>query len=422
VHIDIPKTLERASYRYPAFLVDAVVDFEPGHRMVAVKNVSVSEEFFQGHFPGTPLMPGVLMIEAFTQVASLLLLQNLDRRTVSGTFLRGVDQAKFRRQVVPGDQLTLEVVINQRKKTLVRVTGTAYIEGSLVAEAKLLIGIKIARTEIASTAVVHSSAQLGEGTVVEPYAIIGEHVRLGRRCRVGSSAVIDGWTTMGDDNEIFPFATIGLVPQDLKFKGEFTRLVIGDKNIFREFVTIHRGTKGGGEITEIGDNNVFMAYVHVAHDCRIGRSTILANGATLAGHVLVDDYATVGAFSGVHQFCRVGRHSFIGGYSVVTKDALPFGTIVGNRARIYGLNTVGLTRRGFSADVITQLKRTYRYLLNSKLNTSRALLEIDADETLTCADVRYLVDFIRTSERGVTLRRTNRRIDRPVIEMMIDDS
>ena len=186
--------------------------------------------------------------------------------------------------------------------------------------------------------------------------------------------VIDGWTEIGDDTHIFPMASIGLAPQDLKYKGERTRLTIGRGNTFREFVTINRGTQGGGGHTSIGDGNLFMAYVHVAHDCHIGNSIIFANGATLGGHVTVEDYATISAYSGVHQFCRVGRHAYVGGYSVVTKDALPFGKSVGNRARIYGLNSIGLARRGFTPDTISQLKRAYRYLLTSKLNTTRALV------------------------------------------------
>ena len=175
--------------------------------------------------------------------------------------------------------------------------------------------------------------------------------------------MIDGWTEIGDANEIFPMASVGLIPQDLKFGGERTRLVIGNRNIIREFATIHRGTAGGGGLTEIGDHNLFMAYAHVAHDCHVGNETIFGNGATLGGHVVVEDYANVGAFSGVHQFCRVGSHAFIGGYSVVTKDALPFAKTVGNRARIYGLNTIGLVRRRFSPDAIAKLRRAYRYLL-----------------------------------------------------------
>ncbi len=264
------------------------------------------------------------------------------------------------------------------------------------------------------TAIVHAGATIGAGSVIGPHAIVGEHVVLGRECRVGASSVIDGWTEIGDGNEVFPFASIGLIPQDLKFKGEKTRLVIGHRNVFREFVTIHRGTAGGGGVTEIGDHNVFMAYAHIAHDCHVGNHTIFGNAATLGGHVTVEDYAAVSAFSGVHQFCRVGRHAFIGGYSVVTKDALPFAKTVGNRARIYGLNTIGLERRKFSKDAISKLRRAFRYLLHS--NTSRALAQIDRDPSLRCEEVDYLTEFIRTSSRGVGLRRPSRRLEELVEE------
>jgi UDP-N-acetylglucosamine acyltransferase len=414
--VDLPALLDRLCYRYPSLLVDGVVEHEPGRRLVAVKNVTVNEEFFQGHFPGAPLMPGVLMIETLAQAATLLLLDEAGQ-PATRAYLRGVDEAKFRRQVVPGDRLRLEVVLGRRRGPLARIRATAFVEGQVVAEAELLFGLTRPAVRIHPTALVHRGASLGEGTVVEPYAIIGEHVRLGRDCRVGASAVVDGWTEIGDRTQIFPFASIGLIPQDLKFRGERTRLVIGEDNIFREFVTIHRGTQGGGGVTVIGDRNVFMAYSHVAHDCLIGNDTIFGNGATLGGHVVVEDFATISAFSGVHQFCRVGRHAFIGGYSVVTKDALPYGRTVGNRARNYGLNTIGLVRRGVPPETIAKLKGAYRYLLQSKLNTSRALALIEQDPALACEEVRYLVAFIRSSKRGVILKRPARRLE----EMLVDE-
>ena len=408
---NIPILLDRLCYRCPSLLVDAIAEHEVGRRLVAVKNVTVNEEFFQGHFPGTPLMPGVLMLEALSQVAAILLLQREDAPPRSRVYLRGVNDAKFRRQVVPGDRLRLEVSLGRQRASLARTKATAYVGDQIVAEAELLLGLVPDRTEIDATAIVHPRAEIGEGTVIGPHATIGPRVRIGPNCRIGASSVIDGWTEIGEGTEIFPFASVGLIPQDLKFRGEETRLVIGRRNIFREFVTIHRGTHGGGGVTRIGDHNLFMAYAHVAHDCQVGTETIFANGATLAGHVLVEDYATIGAFSGVHQYCRVGRHAFIGGYSVVTKDALPFAKTVGNRARIYGLNTIGLMRRGFSPDVISKLKRTFRYLLQSKLNTTSALQQIQEDRSLACTDVQYLLDFIRTSQRGVILRRATRRVD-----------
>ena len=393
-------------------LVDAITEHESGRRLVAVKNVTVNEEFFQGHFPGTPLMPAVLMLESLSQVAAILLLHREEAAPNVRVYLRGVNDAKFRHQVVPGDRLRLEISLGRRRASLARANAAAYVGDQVVAEAELLLGLVPDRTVIHATAVVDPRAQIGEGTTIGPHAVIGANVRLGANCTIGASAVVEGWTDIGDETEIFPFASIGLIPQDLKFKGEQTRLVIGRRNIFREFVTINRGTRGGGGVTEIGDRNVFMAYVHVAHDCHVGHDTIFGPHATLGGHVTVEDFANISAGSAVHQFCRVGRHGFIGGYSVVTKDALPFARTVGSRpARIFGVNTVGLTRRGLEADVIEKLKRSFRYLLQSKLNTTKALQQIQKDRSLACDEVQYLVEFIRTSQRGVVLRRASRRTE-----------
>jgi UDP-N-acetylglucosamine acyltransferase len=416
VTLDLPALLERVYYRYPSFLIDTITEHEPGNRLVAVKNVTVNEEFFQGHFPGSPLMPGVLMIEALTQVAAVLLLDRTDAPPTARVCLRGVDNAKFRRQVVPGDRLRLEVHLGRVRSRLARAAATAFVEDQPVAEADLLLAIDPGPAYVDPTAIVHPAARVGAGTTIGPHCTIGPEVVIGERCQIGASVVIDGWTEIGDDTRVFPMASIGLAPQDLKYKGERTRLTIGRRNTFREFVTINRGTLGGGGRTAIGDGNLFMAYVHVAHDCQIGNSIIFANGATLGGHVVVGDYATISAYSGVHQFCRVGRHAYIGGYSVVTKDALPFGKSVGNRARIYGLNGIGLERRGFTPETISQLKRAYRYLLTSKLNTSRALVQIEQDPALTSSEVRYLVEFIRSSQRGVILRKPTRRAEELVAD------
>jgi UDP-N-acetylglucosamine acyltransferase len=391
--------VDRLSFRYPASLVDDIAELEPGRRIVAIKNVTVNEEFFQGHFPGMPLMPGVLMIESLAQVASLLV---TDRRVL----LRGVENAKFRKQVVPGDRLRLEVALSRQRGAIIRAKASAAVDGQVVAEADLVLAVdRDARVD--PSAHVDPATRLGAGTVVGPHAVIGPNVVLGRNCKVGASAVIDGHTTIGDESEVFPFASIGLPPQDLKYKGEPTRLVIGHRNVFREFVTIHRGTAGGGGTTTIGDRNLFMAYVHVAHDCHVGSDTIFGNGTTLGGHVTVDDFATISAYSGVHQFCRVGRYAFIGGYTVVTKDALPFAKTVGARGlcRVYGLNTIGLVRRGISSDVIGRLKHAYRYLLHSKLNATQALQRIESDASVACPEVAHLVAFIRSASRGAILKR-----------------
>ena len=412
VSINIPVLLDRLCHRYPSMLVDAIVEHEPGRRLVAVKAVTVAEEFFQGHFPGAPLLPAVLMLESLTQVAAILLLEREDAPPDARVYMRGVNDAKFRRQVVPGDRLRLEITLGKRRGALTWVRAVAFVADQVVAEAELLLTLVPDGTEIDASAIVHPKAQVGAGTRIGPHAVVGPHVRIGPNCRIGANAVIDGWTEIGEGTEVYPFASIGLIPQDLKFRGEATELVIGRRNIFREFVTVHRGTRGGGGVTSIGDRNVFMAYVHIAHDCHVGNDTIFGNMATLGGHVTVEDYANISAGSGVHQFCRVGQYAFIGGYSVITKDALPFARTVGSRpARNFGANTIGLHRRGVDPEVIEKLKGAFRYLLKSKLNTTRALQQIQKDRSLSCAEVEHLVDFIRHSQRGVILRRATRRAE-----------
>jgi len=251
------------------------------------------------------------------------------------------------------------------------------------------------------TAIISPKAELGNNIEVGPYSIIGEDVILHNDVRVGSHCVIEGPSEFGRGTIFYPFVSAGQAPQDLKYKGEKSWLRAGERNTFREFTTLQRGTEVGGNITEIGSDGLFMAQVHIAHDCRIGNNVIFANGATLAGHVLVEDFATLGAYAGVHQFCRVGKHAFIGGYSVVVKDALPYARTVGNRAKCYGQNTLGLRRKGFSSEQIRRIAHAYRLLLAAKLNTTQAL-EVIKTELSGWPEIDYIVEFIESSERGVT--------------------
>jgi UDP-N-acetylglucosamine acyltransferase len=255
-------------------------------------------------------------------------------------------------------------------------------------------------TFIHETAIVSPDARLGEDCYIGPFCTVGPEVTLGRGVSLDSHVVVDGRTSIGDDTHVFPFASIGLAPQDLKYGGEPTATEIGKSNHIREFVTIHRGTAGGGGLTKIGDDNLFMAQAHVAHDCQIGSNVIMANAATLAGHVEIADRANVGAYSGVHQFCRVGLEAFVGGYSVVVKDAPPYAIIQGNHAKCYGLNKVGLKRRGYSKETIEKLHHAYHLLLTAKLNTSQAVERIK-EEIADCKEVDILVEFIESSKRGV---------------------
>jgi len=253
---------------------------------------------------------------------------------------------------------------------------------------------------IHESAIVANGAVIGDGCYIGPFCVIGSEVTLGSGVRLDSHVTIDGRTSIGDETHIFPFVSIGLAPQDLKYGGEPTRTEVGKRNQIREFVTIHRGTAGGGGLTKIGDDNLLMAQAHVAHDCQLGSEIIMANAATLAGHVEIADKASVGAYSGVHQYCRVGYEAFVGGYSVVVKDAMPFAIIQGNHAKCYGLNRLGVKRRGYSKETIDKLNRAFHLLLAAKLNTTQALEKI-REEITGSKEVDLLVGFIESSKRGV---------------------
>jgi len=251
------------------------------------------------------------------------------------------------------------------------------------------------------TAIVDPRATIHPSCLIGPYCVIGAEVELGEDCRLVSHVVMEGPTRIGTNNDFFPFSSIGLAPQDVSYKGEPTRLEIGDHNKVREFVTINRGTVKGGGLTKVGDYNLIMAYTHIAHDCQIGHHIIMANAATLGGHVTVEDWATVGALCPVHHFVRIGTHAFIGGGTTITRDVLPFSKTSAERGtHAYGLNAVGLERRGFSKERIKKLHHAYRLLLASKLNTSQAL-ETLKTETDRGEDVDLLIQFIESSERGV---------------------
>lgn len=259
--------------------------------------------------------------------------------------------------------------------------------------------------EIHPTAIVDPSAELGDDIVIGPYCVVEAGVTIGDGCRIGAMCRFTGAATVGRRNQFESHCSVGAPPQDLKYAGQPTRLVIGDDNVFREFVTLHRGTPKGGGITTIGDGSLFMAYSHVAHDCHVGSRTIFANAATLAGHVEVGDEANIGAFSAVHQFCRVGPHAFLGGFTVATKDCLPFMKTVGSRpARCYGPNTIGLERKGFDAERRESLKRLWRLLHNPKL-TATAAVERARTELGGQGDVEQVLEFIAASRRGVILSR-----------------
>jgi UDP-N-acetylglucosamine acyltransferase len=251
------------------------------------------------------------------------------------------------------------------------------------------------------TAIIHPGARLAADVTVGPYAVIGEHVTVGAGTTIGAHCVIEGWTEIGEACAFSHFVSAGTPPQDLKFGGEESRLIIGNRNTFREFVTLNRGTHHGGGATRIGNNNFLMAYVHVAHDCTLGNHVIMANAATLAGHIEVGDHAVLGGLTGVHQFTRIGAYAMIGGCSAIAQDVPPFVSATGNRAKLYGLNLIGLKRNGFSEERIAALKKAYRTLFGAHLSMKDAIVRA-RQESAGQPDVETLVRFVETSERGIS--------------------
>ena len=383
------QALQDGSFPYP--LVDRVVEVEPGVRATGVKLVSANEPYFAGHFPGVPVVPGVLLCEALAQLGTAA-------AGGDGLVLDGVERARFRRPVLPGDELRLEVVAVSGGPRW-RFRGTVAIGDSVVADVAFGLATP-GGARVHPTATVAPGAELADGVTIGPYSVVGPHVRLGANTWVGAHAVLDGRTTIGARNRIFPYTSVGAVPQDLKYRGEPSTLRIGDANIVREYVSINPGTEGGGMETVIGSGCLFMVSSHVAHDCRLGDSVILANGVALAGHVTAENHAIVGGLAGVHQFVRLGESALCAAGAMVSKDVPPFCTVAGDRARLFGLNVIGLRRRGFPGETIRALRRAYRLLFLGGGSRLEHVAAVRA-ELGDVPEVERLVAFVAESTRGV---------------------
>lgn len=413
-------------HRYPFLLVDRVLELEVDRRIVAVKNVTQNEPHFTGHFPEKPIMPGVLICEALAQAGGLLVhgtlaggLSDPPRAEPPLLVLTGIENARFRRPVQPGDQLLLEVTLERRHRPLWKFRGVAKVGDQVVAQADLSAvevdpeavatgAVRSGRSteaeapvRIHPSAVVAPTAELDHGVEVEAHAWIGPAAKLGRGTVVMHHASVDGNTVAGAENRFFPYAQLGCVPQDLKYGGEDGQLVLGDRNQIREFATLSMGTAGGGLITQLGDDNLLMNYSHVGHDCRLGNHVILANGVPLAGHVTVDDHAILSGLAAVAQFVRIGESAFVGGGSMVVMNVPPFCMANGDRAKLKGLNLVGLERRGFDVGEMKALKRAYRTLFQSKLLVAEAVAQVRAELADSPRSLE-LAAFVEGSERGVT--------------------
>lgn len=254
--------------------------------------------------------------------------------------------------------------------------------------------------DIHPTAIVHPQAKIGPGVKIGAYSLVGENVQIGKDTVLDSHVVVEGWTQIGERCHLFPFVSVGAAPQAVRYRGELTLLTVGHDNVIREFVTINRGTAEGGGETKVGSGNLIMAYSHIAHDCQIGNRVILANGSTLAGHIYVEDFAIVGGLVAIHQFVRVGCYAIIGGASAVPQDVPPYMVAAGNRARLFGLNNIGLKRHNFSESTMAALKQAYRILFRSHLTLHKALDRVEK-EVPELPEIRHLIDFLKKTKRGV---------------------
>lgn len=365
---------------------------EPGVRATGLKLVAANEGYFSGHFPGAAVFPGVLLCEALAQLGAIAVGAGDD------VALASVHRARFRRPVLPGDVLDLAVEVTAGDRPW-RLRGVVTTGGIPVAE--IDFGLDHASgPRVHPTAVVARSAQLGAGVRVGPGATIGPHVRIGDATWIGAHAVVTGHTTIGSRGRLFPFSAVGMPPQDLKYRDEPSRLEIGNDTTVREHVSVHTGTAAGGMVTRIGNGCLLMVSAHVGHDSLLGNNIVVAAGAAIGGHVSIEDFAIIGGLVGVHQFARVGESALCAAGAMVSADVPPYCTVAGDRARLYGLNTIGLRRRGFGAETIRTLKRAYRLLFHGDVGRDEAIARTRA-ALGGAPEVERLIGFVAASTRGV---------------------
>jgi len=401
--LDIQEILKTVPHRYPFLLIDKIVEIEDGKRAVALKNVTINEPFFQGHFPGQPIMPGVLICEAIAQVGVVLALRmpNIENKLV---FFAGIDNVRFRKPVLPGDQLIIEVTVIWVRGSLGKMKGKALVNEEIAVEGEFMFSLAdrgAGGARLHPTATVHPTAKLGKGVDIGPYVVIGPEVEIGDNTRIGAHTVISRWTKIGRDNHIFQGVSIGAPPQDVRYKGEKGQILIGDKNIIREFVTIHLPS-GEGQQTKIGNENFIMVHAHIPHNCRIGNQVVIGGFVGLAGHTEIEDQATVGGLAGIHQFVRIGRLSMIGAQSKIVQDIPPFMLAEGNPAEVRGINALGLQRRGLSQEAITEIKKAFKLIYETKQSTEKIIDELKK-RLRPLDEINYLVSFLeKESRRGIS--------------------
>ncbi len=404
--MDIGDILRTLPHRFPFLLVDRIIELEEGHRAVGIKNVTVNEPFFQGHFPGLPIMPGVLILEAMAQVGAVIALK-MPENEGKLVYFAGIDGVRFRKPVVPGDQLRIEVEALKMKGTIGKLKCAAKVDGEVVAEGEILFSLNDRLSDepkIHQTASVHPSVHFGKNVDIGPYVVIGPEVKIGDNTKIGSHTIIRKWTTIGSDNVIHHNVSIGLPPQDYKYKGERNEIIIGNKNVIREFATIHLPS-GEGTKTIVGDENFIMVYAHIPHNCKIGNQAVIGGYVGLGGHTVVEDQVVIGGLAGIHQGTRIGRLVMIGSSSKVVQDIPPFMLFDGNPGYVRGLNLIGMQRRGFSEEAQTEIKKCFKILYMSRTSVKHAVDEIRKKIKMV-DEVEQLVNFLEAeSIRGISKKR-----------------
>ena len=409
VTLDVKEIEKIIPHRYPFLLVDRVVIIEDGKKAIGYKNITANEPQFTGHFPGNPIMPGVLIMEALAQTGAVLALREPENRGKLVLFA-GIDNARFRRLVVPGDTLILEADVLWFKKGIGKMKAVAKVGDQIAAEAELMFSLADTNTGSANihssaiihpTAVVHPSAKIGKNVELAAYTVIGPDVEIGEGTKIGEHTVIHRWTKIGKENNIFPNCSIGAAPQDIRYKGEKGEVIIGDNNTIREFVTIHLPA-GENKQTIIGNHNFIMVHAHIPHNAKIGNFVVIGGYCGIAGYVSIDDYAVIGGMAGIHQFVRVGKMVMVGAHSKVTQDIPPFMLAEGDPAQVRTINAIGLQRRGVSQDAIGEIKKAFKILYGSKMNLSQALEEIK-HKVRQIDEIKFLLAFLDTdSRRGIS--------------------
>lgn len=401
--LDIQEILKTVPHRYPFLLIDKILELEEGKRAVALKNVTINEPFFQGHFPERPIMPGVLICEAIGQVGVFLALRlpQIENKLV---YFAGIDNVRFRKPVYPGDQIIFEVQFLWLRGNIGKMKGKATVNNVVVTEGEFLFSFADRGADgarIHPSAVIHPSAKIGKGVEIGPFVVVGPEVEIGDGTFIGSNATISRWTKIGRDNRIFHGVSIGAFPQDVRYKGEKSEIIIGDRNIIREFVTIHLAS-GEGCQTRIGNDNFIMVHAHIPHNCQIGNQVVIGGYCGLAGYSVIEDQVTIGGLSGVHQFVRIGRLAMIGAHSKIVQDIPPFMLVEGNPAEVRGINSIGLQRRGITQEAVSEIKKAFKLIFETKQSTHKIVEELKK-RLRPLDEILYLIAFLeKESRRGLS--------------------